>query len=143
MKMMGASCLKDPHGSVFRIPLVSDSQEQPHVRRRADKRGTRRAEGPQGIEPRRVCRPQLGEVETERPRSPACDPLELADGLALQPILQAHDSDARIRLTRDVEGHWVGASACSSPESTEVPPAWPIEPESMKSRRHPDCRDMS
>ena len=62
------------------------------------------------MEPRRVRRPQFGEVETERPGSSADDPLELGNGLALQPTLKAHGPDARIRPARDVEGHRAEAS---------------------------------
>src|SRR5207247_10324637 len=75
------------------------------VRRRAHDRGARRAEGPQGIEPRSVRRPQLGEVQPERPGASVDDSLELGDGLSVQPTLEAEDPGAQFRSTRDVEGH--------------------------------------
>src|SRR6266511_2665827 len=74
---------------------VSASQQQLDVWRRADNGGSRRAEGPQGSYACRVRRPQLGQIQPKRTGAPADDPLELADGLALQPTFETDDADAR------------------------------------------------
>src|SRR5438552_4102517 len=103
---------------VARAPLGSASQQQLDVWRRADQQSARGMQCPQGSEPRRVRRPQLGEVDPERPRASADDPLELGDAVARQPTLQAHDPDACIQLARDVEGHWPRPSRGPSTEFT-------------------------
>src|SRR6266542_37842 len=89
---------------------VSASQQQLDVGRRADNGGPRRAEGPQGSYACRVRRPQLGQIQPNRTGAPVDDPLEFADGLALQPTFESDHVDARIRAGRDVEAHEPGTS---------------------------------
>lgn len=80
-------------------------QEQVKVRRGADEHGALLTEGFQNSQPRRVGRPELGEVETERPGALADNPFELGDHVSLQPTLEANDRDARCLVARDPQRH--------------------------------------